>query len=90
MGKGGIFVTQNAVCEKCKKPFQREIRVADPELHDASLSDTEKADRSASNTQKAFCPVCEGKFIEWMRKKGYLATDCWCSHIDEYKGVHNA
>ena len=76
MTESNPFVTQNAMCEKCGESFQRKIMIIDPELHDAFLSDAEKAEKSASNTQKTFCPICEGKFIEWMRKKGYLATDC--------------
>ena len=25
------------------------------------------------------------KFKEGMRNKGYLKTDCWCKHIEEFK-----
>jgi len=54
------------------------------------LVSTRTAEETASRTEKALCPKCEKKFIEWMREKGHLATDCWCGHIEEFRVTRDA
>lgn len=78
--------TFDTVCQKCDEQYQREVVIDDKELlNDLTLTDQEKAKMSSSNTEVVFCDKCTEEFIEWMREKGYLKTDCWCSHIEEYK-----
>ena len=64
-------------CEKCTKSYEkveREKRLEEP----SNIN-------YISNTEQTFCDDCVKKFKEWMKDKGYLKTDCWCNHIEEYK-----
>lgn len=87
MSNGSLsIVTFNRICDKCSQIYQREIRIDDDlVLNDSHLTDQEKAEKCVSNTEKVFCSSCTTNFIKWMKEKGYLRTDCWCSHIEEWK-----
>jgi len=62
------------ICEKSGKKFDR-IKKIKPGKEKAEIS----------NTEIAFCDEEIDKFKEGMRNKGYLKTDCWCKHIEEFK-----
>ena len=40
-----------------------------------------------SNTEIAFSDKTIESFKKWMAEKGYLKTDCWCKHIEEFVAV---
>lgn len=61
-------------CEKSGKKFERIKKIKSGEKRAA-----------ISNTEIVFCDEEIAKFKEWMRDKGYLKTDCWCKHIEEFK-----
>ena len=72
--------TASRTCGKCGVDFQARalVSIATPD------------DRMGSNTERELCPECVKKFKTWMAKKGYLKTDCWCGHIDEFRAVSDA
>ena len=58
--------------------------------HSIIASDEDKAAAASSTIEKTLCPDCEKLFKAWLEKKGYLARDCWCRHIEEFKAAHDA
>lgn len=84
-GAASNKVIYTGICDKCLQSYQRDITIIDEAvLHDPHLTDQEKAEACISSTEKALCSVCAVEFIEWMGTKGYLKTDCWCGHIQEW------
>ena len=69
------------VCGKCGK-----LNVEKVVATVATLVDSQQE----SKTESALCPECQKKFKAWMTEKHYLATDCWCGHIDEFRAVSDA
>ena len=57
-------------CEKTGKRFKRVER--------------EEFQFQLSNTEVALCDEAIEQFKAWMKNKGYLKTDCWCKHIQEF------
>ena len=71
-------------CSKCGKENKLRHRNKHGE---AAAPGIEKKE---SRQEDALCDACMKKFKTWMEKNGYDKSDCWCRHIDEFKGIDNA
>ena len=40
---------------------------------------------TTSKTENNFSKDEIPLFKKWLKDKGYLKTDCWCKHIEEFK-----
>lgn len=65
-------------CIVCNRRYDRVLRSVLAAV-DVSLD--------VGNVEGSLCPACEVKFRAWLRETGYLSTDCWCQHLEEFKAV---
>lgn len=71
--------TFNCVDNKTGEDFSRVVSKDSLELY-----------HTISNTEAAFSDKTIVAFREWMKKKGYNKSDCWCKHIQEFVNDANS